>query len=35
MGDEDNQKEYRWETGYEKTWYEIINNQLLFQNNYI
>jgi len=24
MADEDDGKEYRWETGYEKTWYNLI-----------
>jgi hypothetical protein len=40
MADDDDPKEYRWETGYEKTWEEIredkegelISNQLRFQH---
>lgn len=24
MADEEEEKEYRWETGYEKTWYKYV-----------
>lgn len=33
MGDEDDGKEYRWETGYEKTWYNMITFLYLYFYN--
>lgn len=30
MAEEEEEKEYRWETGYEKTWYSFIYYDILY-----
>ena len=35
MADEDDGKEYRWETGYEKTWYNLITFFMLILLQFI